>query len=641
LLNEAARAAEEGGVSLDSSTAGIRLSGSEGAIAALKNGLAEAGGELPRNNRERRTWLLLKALDNINQITKLYRYAVELGTSEATVSSDFDAMEQFLASYEIRLERKPGVGVSVCGSERAARMAITTRLATDAEKPAEIESLYSQVQQTLALFTEELDWITDESLALFTLYVTVAVYRNLNGFQIIEEDNDDETETEKANDTIAIDAANSAAGQKIAKEIEARLGTDWTEGEIEDIVEQMETCRSKGHTRILPAYVTDLEKLENLTLEMIDAFDNTLSAALQTDERLVEGLREHMLPALIRMVRKVELKDPFHGELATSYPDLYKKTMRAIAVLSEKTGFTPLPAEISFIATHFYAALFKMDARKAKRRTPKAALVCVAGIGVSYMAVSQINRRFKGDLDVEISDWNNSAAWEDKDFIISTVTITDTNKPVVQISPLLTEDDYQAIRNAIGQYDIEDADAILPDEARTPLQGRVVEVVQHLQAVAALMDTFMVIPVASNVTFEELSRFAGEHFASRPEDAAVIAEDITKREQLYPQTLPQIGIILLHAKTKGTALPLFAVIVPEGGVFTDPYFYGAKSAPVMLVPETCNRELTTLMGYISSALVELPEFLEAVQQGNAPLIRGILDSEFSEPLALYCREKLR
>jgi mannitol operon transcriptional antiterminator len=81
--------------------------------------------------------------------------------------------------------------------------------------------------------------------------------------------------------------------------------------------------------------------------------------------------------------------------------------------------------------------------------------------------------------------------------------------------------------------------------------------------------------------------------------------------------------------------------MPAGKKFASDYFRGAGSCIVMLLPEDAPPEMYGLMGGISSALVDVPAFLNAVRDGNEKAVRALLESEISDALVRCCKEKLR
>jgi hypothetical protein len=113
------------------------------------------------------------------------------------------------------------------------------------------------------------------------------------------------------------------------------------------------------------------------------------------------------------------------------------------------------------------------------------------------------------------------------------------------------------------------------------------------------------------------------------------------REAVSSQVITHLKIVLLHARTGGTGIPVFALIMPEHGVFSGAYFHGAKSCLLMLLPKHSPREMNEIMGIISGALVDNGAFLDMVHRGNIRQLRSMLESEISEYLVQYCKETVK
>jgi mannitol/fructose-specific phosphotransferase system IIA component (Ntr-type) len=146
--------------------------------------------------------------------------------------------------------------------------------------------------------------------------------------------------------------------------------------------------------------------------------------------------------------------------------------------------------------------------------------------------------------------------------------------------------------------------------------------------------------VDANISFDGLIDFCAETFCSSADGKNEIYKTLAAREQISSQLIREMNIVLLHARTNGVDDPVFAVVQPQGGIFNDVYFCGANCCCVMLLPQYCPKEMTKIMGSISATLVDTPVFLDAVRQGNAVLIKTILEAELSGALSLYCAEKL-
>jgi mannitol operon transcriptional antiterminator len=253
------------------------------------------------------------------------------------------------------------------------------------------------------------------------------------------------------------------------------------------------------------------------------------------------------------------------------------------------------------------------------------------------MLAYQIRKRFKGELEVEVSGCDDKPSWADVDFLISTIPLAETDKPFVRVQTLLGEDDYRKIQEIIDTFAFTKRDAEQPAGSFS-LEKRLDILIELFTQSRSLLDNFAVETIKADCSFEELVRFAAVRFA--PENPESVRRALTAREAVVSQVIEEMGIILLHTRAIGSTAPVFAVIIPEGGEFTQAYFKKTKSCVLMILPEKAPRELSELMGGISSALIDLPLFLEAIRAGNREHVQAFLEREISEILALCSGEKL-
>jgi mannitol operon transcriptional antiterminator len=222
------------------------------------------------------------------------------------------------------------------------------------------------------------------------------------------------------------------------------------------------------------------------------------------------------------------------------------------------------------------------------------------------------------------------------DFLVSTIPLTETDKPVVRVQTILGEEDYQKIQEAVTAFAFTERKAEVPVRPAF-LEKRLDDLIGIFMQSRRLLDNFSVVSIRADCSFDELVRFAAARFA--PENPEAVCRALTDREALATQVVAELGIVLLHTRGADNTPPVFAVIVPEGGLFTGAYLKNTKSCVLMLLPEKVPKEMTELMGRISGALIDMPLFLEAVRAGNSETIQAILEREISETLA-QCGGKL-
>jgi mannitol operon transcriptional antiterminator len=603
---------------------GIAFSGDSEARQKLLEFLPDYSSQ-PVSKRERLLRLLIELIANAGETKKLLYYANALVASESTVSHDLDELEAWLSGRGITLIRKSGFGVYCAGTEEALRTALVSRFMLDGDTGGKSytgvfdfpgEDIESGVREILRRKAGVIDWMTSESLCLIAVYLMVTI--------------------ERAYDDKIITAAQSPVGhfqtalaEEIAAEIEKEFSLALPETERQSLAGWIQSCRSKQESPLEP----DQQSLmQNLTMRMIDRFDPPSAAVLKTNEQLTGLLSRHLESALPRIKDGKYLPNPLEAELFQTYPEVYEKTLAAARVLEEHLGIQVLPNEVSFIQIHFLAALAFLGDRNMKRRILRAGIVCVSGIGTSYMLAYQIRKRFKGELEVEVSGYDDRASWANTDFLISTIPLEKTQKPLVLVKTMLGEEDFKKIQELIHTFAFTERKTEQGGPSRF-LEKRLDSMIALFMQSRKLLDSFSVESIKADCSFDELARFAATRFS--PENPEAVCHALVAREAVNTQVVPELGIVLLHTRNARDTSPVFAVIIPKGGVFIHDSFKRAESCVLMLLPENAPREMTDLMGGISSALIDMPHFLEAVRAGTRETIQAVLEREISEILACY------
>jgi mannitol operon transcriptional antiterminator len=484
------------------------------------------------------------------------------------------------------------------------------------------EDIETGVREILRRNAAVIDWMTSESFCLIAVYLMVMVDRVY----------DEKIITAKL---APGGGFQTALAETLAAEIEKEFSVKLPQPEQQALAGWIQSCRSKQDSPLDSESAGDQSLEQNLTMRMIDRFDPSIAAVLKTNDQLVRLLSRHLQSALPRLKSGIYLPNPLEKELVKNYPEVYEKTRVSAKVLEETLGI-PVPSnEVSYIQIHFLAALAVLGERNTRRRILKAGIVCVSGIGTSYMLAYQIRKRFKGELEVEVSGYNDRASWANTDFLISTIPLDKTEKHVILVQTILGEKDFQKIQEAVTAFSFttRKAEQGVPPHS---LEKQIDHMIAIFMQSRKLLDSFFVEYIKPDCSFDELVRFAAARFA--PENPETVYSALTAREALTSQIVGELGIVLLHTRIGYQTSPLFAVIVPEGNVFTDPYFRRTKSCALMLLPENAPREMTDLMGGISSALIDMPPFLEAVRTGERETIQAVLEKEISEILAHCSRE---
>lgn len=611
---------------------GMLLSGSSGDKDALGEMLGSASVISPQNRADRR-WLLIFLLSDAGGIQKLFYYAQMLGVSEATVSTDLDSLERYFESFGLTLLRRQSQGVELSGKEiDLRRMLVDTQshignlhlFGKNYGYPS-LQTIHTVTEALEGEWAPKLDWMTEESLAMLTLQLSVLMERVCKG------------RTLSKDDTAITGLPRQLAGQ-LCDMLENLFSIGIPEAERITVGTFIRACRAK---HLNPLDINDAAAythMQTIAYRMIDAFDPRLSPSLKLNEDLIQGLSLHLWSAVVRLKQGIELKAEMQDQLVRDFPEVFSKSKQAAKVIEQEYHVRVPDSETAFIASHFGAALMHYGERSSHHVVLKAGIICVAGIGVSYMMASQVRSRFRGQLEVVVTDCNNPSEWSDFHLLISSIPLKNTACPVVVVKPVLEAEDYATIRNII------DSSILSAAEEMPHLIG---SLPQHLERAALclthmseMLRSFAKKTIHDDCSFEELAKMAGYRFGSEPESGGQIYTDLMQRERVSTQVIPRLSIVLLHARTQGIQRPSIGLISPEGQCFTNPYLQSVKGCLVMLVPKNGDKELLEIFGSISGALIEDEVLLAAVQSGNEPVTYTRIEAAIMQYLKDYWKEKL-
>ncbi|AEF85123.1 HTH domain protein [Treponema primitia ZAS-2] len=612
---------------------GIAFSGTEDARKSIYAALGDYGLQ-PASKRERLLLLVIEILANSGVIQKLFYYSNILKVSESTVSNDINELEPWFKQHGIHLVRKGGIGIMPEGTEEAIRTALVSRLITDGETGGKSytasfsfpgDLIEQGVREVMQSNGDKFEWMTAESYSMITVYLMVMVKRIFAEKSLGDEN--------KVLGDYQITLAGIVAG-----DLSNYFSVSCGNAEIQGLAVQIQACRAKQETPVETGSPERKELIRALTYEMIDRFDSSIAGVLKTNEKLVQLLGKHLGSALTRLQAGLDDPNPLQMELINKYPEVFQKTCRAVTAMEESLGFKVPVNEITYIEIHFLSALAALGEKNIRKRILRAGVICVAGIGTSYMVAAQIRKRFIGDLELDVCGWDDRESWEKDDFIISTIPLENTEKPVVLIQAILQENDYQQIQNTINAYAFVERGMIVQKVDRS-LDEQLEKLENILLFTRMLLGSFTVIRINADCSFDYLFRFASDRFA--PLARETIYNKLMDREKISSQVIPDLGVILLHTRSDAITIPVFAILKPDGEKFKDEYFRGAKSCVVMLLPEAAPAEMTDLMGGLSSALIDVPAFLDAIHDGNEKVIKALLEAEISDSLLQYSNEKLK
>lgn len=589
---------------------------------------------------ERRKRLILEILKE-KGLKKLFYYSSQFGVSEATASTDLEAIGEWLSGFGLDIKRKPGSGVYVEGTEENYRRAIRefiysnldTRLLRESyestdEIPGEYgyaiksgmdgildENIMKKVMECINNIDDgRIVSLTENSYMGLVIHISIAINRIMKD-EVIEE-------SSKIENDIVKDLDYSLA-QKIAGSLEEYFAITIPEIEITYIWLHIKGSKHEkvqyGTTQLAAG-----GQIRQLVNEMIDAFDKENAYLIKQDDEFLQGLLAHLQPTIIRLVHGMQIHNPMLEDIKKSYVELYQKCENVAMVLGKSLGKEVPPEETGFLTVHFGAAMVRLEGRKEKLRKVHTGVVCSSGIGISRLMSSKLKKVFQNKMVVSAYGKNDVTPYiiGKTDFFISSIPLEIDDVPVLYVNPLLNEKDMDEIRHLFYKYER------LPQkhEEMGSFQEQLDQINKMAAQIKMLLKYMGFFKVNGNITFDELLVMAGEEISPYSDRREMIREALQRREEISSQVFAELGFALLHARTKGVIRPEFTICAThDRKPFKDPYFKEIQVVIIMLVPEDENVSINNeIMGYISSLLVEEADFVNMLYSGEKEEIRSML-----------------
>lgn len=621
---------------------GVWLEGEDGEKARLRSDLGQGESYDAGNREERRKRLILEILKE-KGLKKLYYYSSRFQVSEATISTDLEAIEEWLNRYGLVIKRRPGSGTVIQGSEesyrRAIRAFVNENIDTQMIREAYEESAGSDIRQdTLKksnigqilnddIMNRVMECITgmnhmrvltltESSYVGLIIHISIAINRILKN-EVIEADAGwENTITEDEDYRLA---------KAIVKELEAEFEIQIPEVEVSYICLHIKGAKHEkiewnGQTQ----HTMENRQMQQLVNEMIDAFDPEAGYLLKQDDEFIQGLLAHLQPTVIRLVHGMQIQNPILEDIKKSYPDIYAKSEKVAKVLEESVGKKVPEEEIGFLTVHFGAAMVRLENRNEEIRKVHVGVICSSGIGISRLMSSKLERVFHDRMQITAYGKKDVTPYVvgKTDFFVSSIPVEQMDVPVIAVNPLLDEKDMEEIRRMIYRYERMPRKQKEADRFSVQLE-EINLVAAQINAVIKYMEFFK---VDNRISFHELLIAIGEKFSPYSDRQEMIREDIMNREKIASQVFAEFGFALLHTRTKGATRPCFGVCMTKDlKAFEDPYFKGISVVFVMLVPVDENLQINNnILGYISSMLIEEYEFMDVISRGEKEEIRDAL-----------------
>ena len=632
---------------------GIRLVGSAAQKETLRKELAGKN-QKDYTPEERRSIIVSRLLPESEPV-KLFALAQTLHVTDGTISNDLDKLEGWFRRHGLALVRKPGLGVTVEGDERAIRQAIVEYIYDHIEE----NELLTLVHESLA--PEKQDEAVDRaSRYLLDLVDKEIIYRLERLIRKAEQRLEHQL-SEQAFVGLIVHLA--LAVQRIRKQekiemspaylgslkekreyaVAQRIGADIAdefdipvfEGEIGYITMHLLGARNRYKSSAVSDAGMDNFHLVRIAKSIMKAAERQTGYPLDRNPDLLTGLVNHLGPSIRRMQMKMEIRNPLQSDMQARFPELMELAKIAVRGTEKELGLLFPDSEIAYIAMHLSAALSDCLMKRQRNMSYRVVVSCPTGMGTSRLLASRLREHYENLQIVDtVSTLELTPSYNDihdADLVVSTVPVpNETAMPVIVVNALLGADDIRRIDDAITKLSEQAVERAARPKVDFPTALRSLDA--YAQAILALLDAFFSIEARSATTIGQVARIVGSSAAGDDrEQADAIANALLAREELGSTAITGSGMILLHCRSEHVQRLQFG-IVHLGSAFSyeNQPDERIRTALVMLAPKACSREALETIGHISSILLERWGLIEALHEGNQQDILEELTHIFRE-----------
>ncbi len=590
--------------------------------------------------KERQVFIATELLQ-ANDLTKLFYFSDLLQVSEATISHDLDTVETWFDKYDLHLERKPGYGLEVVGSESNKRKALMKFIhdSLDGEQLKDVIKNYVNVvpnnlkssidirkkllnlidldtvkviEKAISQSEEDMGFkFQESSYTALAVHLVLALQRLIQG------------------ETITIDASvyenlmlydEFHIAKKLTEHIGQLLDLTIPPSEIGYVTMHLRGAKynsglhNQGILKFNELIVSNYQ-LASIINEMIRIAEKNTGYRLRDSDSLLVGLVEHLRPAINRLHMNLDIRNPLLSRIKEQYPDLFEISKTCAQVIEQRLNMVMPESEVGYITMHIGSAIERIkNMNQSSKETYRIIVTCMSGIGTSRMLAELIKSEFQNIDIVEVfASTNISETWlleNHIDLIVSTVHFENRLLPVITVNPLLLDNDIEKIKQKLSSLKILSAGTPHADTT-TDHKSKLLQLHATTKSVIEVLDEFTIIDDLSFDTFDALLHFVCKHMTEKDKDIGVLSKEIRAREAIGSIIFETEDILFLHTRTQTRntiALSVFRL--------SKPVQYNTHTVSLVLVilaPVDAIKEQIDVISQISTKLVSDDGLLGALK----------------------------
>lgn len=396
---------------------------------------------------DERRWLVLYELLMSKKPLTLESLAQEYYVSKPVIREDLKVAQKTAAEMDLHIKTIQNFGTTMEGSEwnKRALLSKTVReLRNFLTREKALKQFFNPVE--LSVVAEALKKVQQEysiqfipeaaeSIKLHTLFSIKRLYLN-QPIKVSEADHN------SIRGTAYYEWASS-----LAWTIREKLSVFFPANEIAYLALHFKSARMEAAELSTTQETSEsLHWVEQFADQLIVEVADLLKVPLEKDEVLKENLVLHLRTTLSRLESGFVISNPLLPEIKKEYTYLFYFIQNILESFNAEFNVILPEEEIGYVTVHFQAALERQKPQS--RKLIKIGIVCHYGVGVSAFIQARIERRFPKVEQTVLLAENEVETYlksEPLTLILTTVPLRELDIPVVQISPLLNEEELNKI----------------------------------------------------------------------------------------------------------------------------------------------------------------------------------------------------
>ena len=187
------------------------------------------------------------------------------------------------------------------------------------------------------------------------------------------------------------------------------------------------------------------EEVDEVIVErLLSRVSAALNINFASDQKLEEQLKNHIPPMIYRLRSNNKTENPFTSQIKNEFSLTFNVIWVVLSEYEQELGISFNEDEIAFLTMYFQAAIERA------RMNRKILIVCQMGIATSELLINRIKNVLPSLVTFEVASVAEleQMPLNEYDLIISTIKVDIPKKQVILVSPFLTKEDIERIKQS-------------------------------------------------------------------------------------------------------------------------------------------------------------------------------------------------